>query len=515
MKLARIDYLFLFLLIVSFIAAMIFAVPRDPFDYDPSDYMFAASRGFAANYTDENAIPITTFIDMGMRSGRDSTARAGLSAFIRQSGDISLYRHYHAPLSFYYLVFVRNLFGDAEVTMRWSMLFLHILAALVVYAGCMALAGEKGRTAAVISSLLYLTSVINIETAFKVSPHALFVLLTLSTLFLLARMLYAGTRAGWYPAVALLCGAVLTFEYASVLAVVFLLVLLLHRKTLFGDLRKGELRRLLLRSAGAFILLFFLFWPAGIYKLTLVKNYIFIAYFALVRKENILTPGAAALWWDRFTHSPFEFLLLLAALGFILYRFLARKEYRWLSPFLLYIGFMLIVSAGNTLPNPTYVSSLFAALFVPAGIGLAAILMRWKSPLRIPAGIALSLLLLVNNTRHFLIREPDPSAWKRNCVISHLQREDVQGKSILVPKEFFPSAHYYFRESKVDWYDDTGGDASLAGRLKSRVYAEVFFLDKAGASPGERIETGEYARPNLLCVAPDGSEALYALTRGK
>ncbi len=514
MSWSRTDYLFLVPLLAAFAAAMIFAVPRDPFDYDPADYMYAASRGFVANYTDENAIPFGAFVDMGLRSGRDSAARASLSSFIRRSGDIALYRHYHAPLSFYYLVLAKNLLGDSETAMRWSMLFLHLLAVLVVYAGCLALAGERGRTAAMFSALLLLTSVINVETAFKVSPHALFVLLSLATLFLLARMLKRGNRDGWYAAVALLCGAVLTFEYASVLAVVFLLVILLHRRILFGGMRKGEPLRLLLRSAGVFLLLFFLFWPAGIYKLTAVKNYIFLAYFALVRKDAIPTPGAAAVWWGRFQHSPFEFLLVAGAIGFIAYRFVARKEERWLSPFLIYIGLMLIVSVGNTLPNPTYVSSLFASLYVPAGVGLAALLVRGKPGLRVPAAAAICLLLLANNARSFLTREPDPSAWKRNCVIRRLQGEETRGKAILVPKEFFPSAHYYFREADVEWYDESAGESSLAGRLKSRLFMEVFYLEKtAGASGGISPAPG-YAPPRRICVAPDGSEALWVLLRG-
>ena len=60
-------------------------VAPDPYTYDEADYMYAASLGFVANYTDTPTFSITEFVRTGLARGRESSQRLALSEQIRAS----------------------------------------------------------------------------------------------------------------------------------------------------------------------------------------------------------------------------------------------------------------------------------------------------------------------------------------------------------------------------------------------------------------------------------------------
>ena len=76
-------------------------VSNNRYGYDEADYMYAASQGLYANYIDKNTLPLAQFLRIGLSKGFQRENRTSLSEFIRASGDIAFYRHYHGPLSLY------------------------------------------------------------------------------------------------------------------------------------------------------------------------------------------------------------------------------------------------------------------------------------------------------------------------------------------------------------------------------------------------------------------------------
>ena len=66
----------------------------EPYGYDEADYMYAASLGFAANWSDTPSIPIADFV----RAGLHRDGRQALSERIRSGNDVLFYRHFHGPL---------------------------------------------------------------------------------------------------------------------------------------------------------------------------------------------------------------------------------------------------------------------------------------------------------------------------------------------------------------------------------------------------------------------------------
>lgn len=76
------------------------SAPASPYGYDEADYIYAAGRGWLANYTDTPTQSIVEFVRMRLGKRGESGSRGFLSEYIRASGDINFYRHSHGPLYF-------------------------------------------------------------------------------------------------------------------------------------------------------------------------------------------------------------------------------------------------------------------------------------------------------------------------------------------------------------------------------------------------------------------------------
>src|SRR4029079_6588105 len=119
-----------------------------PYTYDEADYMYAASRGFSANYLDRDVLPFSTFVELGWAALAHPEARFALSEFIRNSTDISFYRHYHGPLYFYWLMAFDEGNGS-EYVMRWVSFFLLFVTVVIVHVGCRTLLKGDSRAGAI------------------------------------------------------------------------------------------------------------------------------------------------------------------------------------------------------------------------------------------------------------------------------------------------------------------------------------------------------------------------------
>src|ERR1700734_4157935 len=79
------------LLLALFLLLITRNVSSEPYVYDEADYMYAASLGFAANWSDTPSIPISDFVRAGLSRG----SREALSEKIRSGHDVLFYRHFH------------------------------------------------------------------------------------------------------------------------------------------------------------------------------------------------------------------------------------------------------------------------------------------------------------------------------------------------------------------------------------------------------------------------------------
>src|SRR5580704_10116828 len=107
------------LLLALFLLLITRNVSPEPYVYDEADYMYAASLGFAANWSDTPSIPISDFVRVGLNRGGES--RKALSARIRSESDVLFYRHFHGPL-FHYLLIPLARLGWSEHAVRMALL---------------------------------------------------------------------------------------------------------------------------------------------------------------------------------------------------------------------------------------------------------------------------------------------------------------------------------------------------------------------------------------------------------
>jgi hypothetical protein len=426
--------------ILILLALLLFVMARnvapDPYVYDEADYMYAASLGFAANYTDTPTLPIADFVRTGLTRGRDSSRQQALSEQIRASDDVVFYRHWHGPLYLYLLIPVSRL-GLSERQVRTAMLAIPALTLVAIYCGCLWLIpGRAGTFAALGSSLLFLSSNSVIGST-ELAPHHLFALFSVGCLFLFTKSIASGQPLHWYLAVVAAALAFCTLEIAFVLVVTLVIGSLLAR------------RKIGLESPALFIATVLVVWPAAIYKLSFVKGYLFMAYLALFRKSPWGTEGFFEVWRTRLLDSPLEWAAILAG---VIFYFRRVGETHRTHPFLLYAALMLAATARVVSSSPRYSLLFMPALDIFAALTLVPFLM--EAPRRV-AYAALALFcgfLGIDEYRLFTrnrTQDPHPPA-----VLNYIRENHFEDKTLLVPQADLPMIHYYFpRTHLIGNYD--------------------------------------------------------------
>jgi hypothetical protein len=434
------------------------SVPKDAYGYDESDYMFAASRGFVANYFDQGVVPFNEFVRKGIAclSGRESAAE--LSQFIRASEDISFYRHYHGPLYFYGLSVARPLLGDNEHAVRATSLVWFLASVAVVYIGSFFLISRHARLVAIIAGMLLLTSNANISTAVIVTPHNAYLLVSTVTLFLIGKLLETRDIRFAYAASAALALSFLSIEYAPLLAVTFLICIFVARKDLFAN----DTFRGVLRHAWTAVMFFLgtlcLVWPGGVFRLTLVKNYAFFVYYAMFRADTYGENSPWELWSSRVQESPMTYTVflisILAGIGLI-------RRRPALLPFFLYAAFILIATMRIASFRPSYISSLFPALALISGIVVSERLddstgetrhWWWLRP--VVAGV-LSVALVLQATVQVVL--PSLSTDRDRSlaqVVDFVRQLGTREGEFLVDQRVVPTLHYYVPSAAFTSFSD-------------------------------------------------------------
>ena len=148
-------------------------------------------------------------------------------------------------------------------------------------------------------------------------------------------------------------------EYAPLLIVTLIVCLVLHRRELFPGWSRAKYYKALGLAAALFVGTILLIWPGAWLKLTLIKNYIFMAYLALARKGEFGTQSFVQVWWQRGINSPLEYTLVVAT-ALIAIAHLRRCP--WFLPFLIYAFLMLTATFRITTSAETVYFIISAAI---------------------------------------------------------------------------------------------------------------------------------------------------------
>jgi len=432
--------------VIALLAAFLLLITRrvssEPYAYDEADYMYAASLGFAANYSDTPTLSIIDYLGAGIARGKNANARQDLSDLIRQSNDLAFYRHWHGPLFHYLLIPVSHL-GLDERGVRISMLAIPIASLVAMYLGCLwLLPGLGGLFAALLASTLYLASY-SVTASTELAPHQAFMFCSLCCLFLLAKVVATGQRAYWYGAVFMTAIAFCTLEIALVLMLTTGICGYLERRRLHADWAFAG-RSLILFLATVLVL-----WPAAILKLSFVKAYLGLAYLALSRKSPWGGAGFLATWKGRFFTSPLEWGIILLSL--ILYFGGLREARRILYPVLVCALLTIVATLRVLSDTPRY-----SLLFVPeldffAGLVLAPCIERLQRPARIAVVSALIIGTYAAAQYQSLAHRPYSNP-RSAAVLSFIHQKRLDDKRVLVPQDDLPMIHYYFPATRLRGY---------------------------------------------------------------
>jgi hypothetical protein len=426
------------------VALLLFLITRkvspEPYVYDEADYMYAASLGYFANWTDTPTLSLPTFLRIGLSRGKQDGGRQELSEFIRQSNDIVFYRHWHGPLYHYFLIPVSRL-GLNEHGVRTAMLVIPALTLLAIYFGCLWLI--PGTLTALLASVLFLSS-FTVFRSTELAPHQLFALCYLGCLIFLAKTVASGRRSDWYAAIVMAALAFCTLEVAFVAVLTLAICGYIERDRLQMDWRFAA------RSLALFIATVLIVWPAAIFRLTFVKSYLFMAYLALARKGSWGDVGFFGTWGNRLLSSPLEW----AVIAFALILFLRRpwqKDHRLAYPFLIYSILMLTATA-RVLSD----SARYSLPFMPAlDLFAAVIFTQFLASLRRPAAIGIAGLIVAGLcstvvyevSSHPVKPDPHPSQ-----MLEHIRQANLTDKALLVPQNDLPMIHYYFPATRLRGY---------------------------------------------------------------
>lgn len=437
------------ILVTLFLLLITRNVSSEPYGYDEADYMYAASLGFAANWTDALSIPISDF----GRAGFHSHGRQSLSERIRTGNDVLFYRHFHGPL-FQYLLIPASRLGLSEHGVRTALLAIPCAGLAVVYFGCLWLvSGAAASLTALIAAMLLMTSY-SVVWSTELAPHQLFALCSLACLILLAKAIVTRRRGYWYASIFASGLAFCTLEVAFVLILTIAISGWVERNRWQPD------GRFVAQSVGTFVATVLVIWPAAILQLSFLKAYAVIAYLALIRMAPWGHAGLIDTWRARIFDSLLEWALIVLAL---LMRFRSRTiEGPRLYPVGLFVVMMLFATLRVLTSTPRYSLTFLPELDLLAGLALVPSL----GPLRRPAScaiVALAVAGLYGNAWYQVAHQPHNPTPRSTAVLTYIHQNELENKAILVPQADLPTLHYYFPGIRLRAY--FGREPTVSDRI--------------------------------------------------
>lgn len=506
------------------------------YGYDEADYRAAATRTLADHWLDRPSIPFSEFIARGRSGAQPPGERLELSEYIRDSGDLPFLRHYHGPLYWYLLIPALRLTDGTEGGARSVGLAWLLLLAWVVYGGCRWL--RQPRVAAGAAAVFVALSTVLLDACLRLGPHGPYALLTTAILFLAARAMQTGSARLGLGAVAAAGLTVVSLEYT-----LFLLAALVVCGLIAARQRRArgrEVMRFALCSAAVLAAAVFLLWPAGILKLTLVRDYLYHGYIALLRPGAYGAQAPLSSWGERVMHSPLEWALLAALVAAFVVRVrregghpcaadgargsgaedvasevvagaAANEGRSWAAPFAVYALLFLSTTLLNTSPEARFLASLVPVLAILAAAGLAGIVAGRPRAVCWGALAGLAALLGVNfYARPFNSARPDVAATIDGSVVAALRAGPTPAR-LLVPQHLVPILRWYFPQAEARAFD---GPGHLVERAESWRPDAVVYWGAAGEEIGTALAARFDVRREPL-LAASGSVPAVVLWRLK
>jgi uncharacterized membrane protein len=203
-------------------------------------------------------------------------------------------------------------------------------------------------------------------------------------------------------------------------------------------------------------------WPAAVFKLSLVKAWLFMAYLALGRTSAWGEVGFFESWGSRLADSPVEWVLVAAGLVIFLVK---RPKLRAAVPAML-VGVLMLASVLRVVSTDyRYTTMYFPAFELVAAMSLAHVLVRARRVAAYVLAVAACIALLWSSEGHFKIasRETDRAAW---AMIDFVRSENLGTRRMLVPQSTVPVLHFYFPEAVLRGYETEQEAAALSAAGK-------------------------------------------------
>lgn len=409
--------------------------------YDEGDYYQAVRKGFGMNWTDADDMPISEFIGTGIRAAKGEIPRGELSAAVRAANSTAFLRHYHPPVAFY-LPIVTD--AVAPHLPEESRLRLGTFALMIFWILLLALLSTRYPDFYSPWFVLVPASANWVASASGFNMHILFGLAVTTAALLWyayekdrSRRLFK--QLGLFSLALALCSVEYSLFLIGILALWNLLVL--WRKG-----RGERLQFLRIRLVDAVWLLSFmaLLWPAGVFKLGLLKSYALQAYIALFRLSEV--PSSFPTFWSmvqgKWSRSPLELVVVAAALAGILWGWRELLHRGSLFVSLLLIAAIVYTQANPALNLPWYLFPVFALSFT---LFLHVLSERYRLG---PAREALAALLVgiaFFTVAQFVVQLPNStySRQVRNIIAAEPPR------SIIAVQDMAPRMGAYFPGRRV------------------------------------------------------------------
>ncbi len=437
-----------------------------PYNYDESDYMWAAASGFATNYMDLGTMGIPEFSRLGWKAAKHQISGASLSAYIRERNDVLFYRHYHGPVYYAALHAAAPFHNSDEQGTRKAGLVFHALGCLLLYGGVLWLIpGSEGRIAALLFFVIYLFSPTAIESAMAIAPHLVFVFLALLATILTAKWMRTTRTGYWYAAMVASAAATCTLEIGLGLIPALAACCWFERGRLFNGWTLRQWLGFVVRSTAVWAAALLVIWPPALLKLSLMKGCLFMAYLASSRSAAF--GGTAFLdgWRLRLLASPVEWLAVAAAMVISIVMFRRRSPASTTPLPMFAFGVVALMAMLRVSTNsPKYTLIYLAPLELFASIMLAYALARLRPRTRYvllglicAGGIGASVWRLQPLRSR---AEPSgPVSWR---LIDFARQERLENVRLLAPQDVVPTLHYYFPKATIRGYRDAAELQSLA-----------------------------------------------------
>ena len=160
-------------------------------------------------------------------SNNQPEIKTELSRIIRSADDISVYRHWHGPLYFYYLVTGKWIHKNQDHLIRMYSLMVQLFCAITVFAGFLFLLGYSNSiTTFFLTALCVLGSTSLYFSTAILSTHGVFTLACIGCLFVLIKAVQSGKVMYYHISAGIMGVVFLSNEYAVLMMVTWVSSLL-------------------------------------------------------------------------------------------------------------------------------------------------------------------------------------------------------------------------------------------------------------------------------------------------